>query len=60
VYLFGVSNVAFYEHRDCQVGNDGLDERPRDGADAGGLGGVAPESGGDGVGSGAFGGEGVF
>jgi hypothetical protein len=52
--------VAFYEHRDCQVGHDGLDERPGDGADVGGLGGVAVEGSGDGVGSGAFGGEGVF
>ena len=40
--------------------HDGLDERPGDGADVGGLGGVAVEGGGDGVGSGAFGGEGVL
>jgi len=52
--------VAFYEHRYCQVGDEGLDERPGDGAEVGGLGGVAVEGGGDGVGSGALGGEGVF
>src|ERR1700756_2741283 len=59
-YLLGVGDVAFYEHRDCQVGHDGLDERPGDGAVFGGLGGVAVEGGGDGVGAGALGGEGVF
>src|SRR5258705_3242843 len=59
-HLPGVGDVAFYEYRDCQVGHDGLDERPGDGADVGGLGGVAVESGGDGVGSCALGGEGVF
>src|ERR1700710_1596379 len=52
--------MAFYEHRDYQVGNDGLDERPGDGADVGGLCGVAVERSGDGVRSGAFGGEGVI
>ena len=58
--LVGVVDVAFCEHRDCQAGDDGLDKRPGDGADAGGFGGVAVESGGDSVGSGAFGGKGVF
>ncbi len=52
--------MALREHRDCQVGDDGLDERPGDGAEVGGLCGVAVEGGGDGVGSGAFGGTGVF
>ena len=55
-----VGDVALCQHRDCQVGDDGLDERPGNSADAGGFGGVAVEGGGYGVGSGAFGGKGVF
>src|ERR1700730_15915032 len=59
-YVPGVSDVAFYEYRDCQARDEGLDERPGDGAEVGGLAGVAVKGGGNGVGSGAFGGEGVF
>lgn len=56
----GVSDVAFQEYRDCQVGDDRLEERPGDRAGVGGLGCVPVEGGGDGVGSGALGGDGVF
>jgi hypothetical protein len=52
--------VAFQEYRYCQVCHEGLEERPGRSADAVGLGGVAVESGGDGVGSGALRGKGVF
>ncbi len=27
-HLVRVGDVAFYEHRDCQAGDDGLDESP--------------------------------
>ena len=56
----GLCDVAFYEHRDCQIGQDGLNERQRDGALVGGLGGVTVEGRGDGIGSGLLGGEGVL
>src|SRR5580704_19208875 len=59
-YVPGVGDVTLYERRDGQVGDDGLDERPGDGAEVGGLGGVAVEGGGNGVGSGAFGSESIF
>ena len=59
-YLLRAGDVAFCEGWDCQVDDDGLEERPRDGLVAGGVGGVAVERGCDGVGSGALGGESVF
>lgn len=56
----GVGDVAFHQHWDCQVCDERLDERPGHGAYVGGLGGVAVERGGDGVGTGALGCQGVF
>ena len=55
-----MSDVAFHEHGDCQAGDDGLDERPGDGALISGLGGVAVERCGDSVGSGALGCKGIL
>src|SRR5258705_6846977 len=51
-YLLGVGDVAFCKHRDCQAGDDELDEWPGDGADAGGLGGVGGKGRGGGGASG--------
>jgi hypothetical protein len=59
-YLVGVGDVAFYDDRYVKSGKEGLKERPRGFVDGGGVGGVAAKGCGDGVGSGAFGGEGVF
>ena len=58
--LARMGDVTFHNHWYCQAGDDGLDQGPGDGALVGGLGGVAVEGGGHGVGSGVFGGDGVL
>ena len=60
MHFVGMSDVAFYEHRDRQMRQDGLEERPGRLAAACGFGSVPVESGGDCVGSSAFGGLGIF
>jgi hypothetical protein len=57
--LLRLCDVSLDDDRNCELGYEGLDERPRRRADAGGVGGIAAEGGGYDVGAGALCGESV-
>jgi hypothetical protein len=57
--LLRLCDVSLDDDRNCELGYEGLDERPGRRANAGGVGGVAAEGGGYDVGTGALSGESV-